>query len=361
MNKQYSYPMKKQFSIFIFLLLIPFFGYSSESDFNYSKQKNINKAYYVNSNATLAIENSYGNISVTTWNQDKIELDISIKVSGDNENWVNQRINDIDIDIIALKGMVTAKTVFGNSSSKNQGRNNSFEINFTLKIPKNGSVKLNNKYGNISTSDIFADADIKCKYGKINLGNLVGNTAIQMDYCSNSSITSLKNGVINAKYSNLKINEVGKLDLISDYTDIEINNSEAIKYNSKYGKIRLKNVKKLDASGNYLTIRIGEVFDNLKLNTKYSSLTIETLNAKANNITINSGYTGISIGYDNNFAFDFNIILKYANFNFSNDLEILSKEEVSNSKKYSGFYKNKGINSLNIISDYGNVSLKNNN
>ena len=166
MNKQYSYPMKKQFSIFIFLLLIPFFGYSSESDFNYSKQKNINKAYYVNSNATLAIENSYGNISVTTWNQDKIELDISIKVSGDNENWVNQRINDIDIDIIALKGMVTAKTVFGNSSSKNQGRNNSFEINFTLKIPKNGSVKLNNKYGNISTSDIFADADIKCKYGK---------------------------------------------------------------------------------------------------------------------------------------------------------------------------------------------------
>ena len=353
--------MKKQFRIFIFLLLIPISGYSIENDFNFSKQKKINKAYYVNSNAILAIDNSYGNISVTTWNEDQIALDISIKVSGDNENWVNQRINDINIDIIALKGMITAKTVFGNSTTKNQGRNNSFEINYSLKIPKNGSVKLTNKYGNISTTDIFADADIKCKYGKINLGNLLGSTSIQVDYCSNSSIIALKSGVINAKYSNLKINEVGKLDLISDYTDIEIGDGEVIKYNSKYGKIKLKNVQTLDASGNYLTIRVGEVFGILKLDTKYSSLIIDSINAKANNISITSGYTGISIGYNSNFAFDFNVLLKYANFNYSNDLQVLSKEEVSNSKKYSGFSKNKGINSLNIISDYGNVSLKNNN
>lgn len=361
MNKQYSYHMKKQFKIFIFLVLIPFVGFSNENDFNYSKQKNINKAYYVNSNATLLVDNSYGNVLVTTWNEDKIELDISIKVSGDNENWVNQRINDIDIDITALKGLISAKTVFGNSSSRNQGRNNSFEINYIIKIPKNGSVKLNNKYGNISTSDIFADADIKCMYGKLSLGNLMGSSSVQMKYCSNSSIASLKNGVINAKYSNLKINDVGKLDLISDYTDIEINNSETIKYNSKYGKIRINSVKTLDASGNYLTIKIGEVFNNLKLTTKYSSLNIETLSAKANSININSGYTGISIGYDTNFAFDFNVTLKYANFNYGNELVVTTKEETSFSKKYSGFNNKKGLNNVNIISDYGNVSLKNNN
>lgn len=360
MNNQNRCLMKKQFNILVFFILIPIFGYSIENDFNYSKQKNINKAYYVNSDATLSIENSYGNISVTTWNEDKIELDISIKVSGDNENWVNQRINDIDIEINALKGMISAKTILGNSSSKNQGRNNSFEINYTLKIPKNGSVKLNNKYGNISTADLFALVDINCKYGKITLGKLFSASSIQIDYCSNSSIAFLKYGTVNAKYSNLIIEEVGKLDLISDYTDVEINESDAIKYNSKYGKIKIKNVKTLDASGNYLTIRIGEVYDQLKLNTKYSSLKIDTINAKANRINIVSGYTGINIGYDTNFVFDFSVALKYANFNYGNELEMNSKEEVSNTKKYSGFYKKKGINNLTIISDYGNVSLKNN-
>lgn len=352
--------MKKQCKILILFILIPFFGHAIDNDFLYSKEKNIKKAYYVNPDAILSIDNSYGTISVTTWNEDKIELDISIKVSGDNENWVIQRIETIAVDIVALKGMISAKTILGNSSYKGQGKNNSFEINYTLKIPKNGSVKLNNKYGNISTSDLFAEADIKCKYGKVTLGRLSGNSSIQMEYCSNSSIVFLKNGIITAKYSNLKIGETTKLDLISDYTDIEIEQSDAIKYNSKYGKIRIQNVKTLDASGNYLTIKIGEVFDYLKLNTKYSSLAVQSINAKANSVTVVAGYTGINIGYHNNFAFDFNVLLKYANFKYDSDLEIDSKEEASNSKKYSGFNKKKGLNNLNIISDYGNVTLTKN-
>ena len=352
--------MKKQCKILILFILIPFFGHAIDNDFLHSKEKNIKKAYYVNPDAILSIDNSYGTISVTTWNEDKIELDISIKVSGDNENWVNQRIETIAVDIVALKGMISAKTILGNSSYKGQGKNNSFEINYTLKIPKNGSVKLNNKYGNISTSDLFAEADIKCKYGKITLGRLSGNSSIQMEYCSNSSIVFLKNGMVTAKYSNLKIGETTKLDLISDYTDIEIEQSDAIKYNSKYGKIRIQNVKTLDASGNYLTIKIGEVFDYLKLNTKYSSLAVQSINAKANSVTVVAGYTGINIGYQTNFAFDFNVLLKYATFKYDSDLEIDSKEEVSNSKKYSGFHKKKGLNNLNIISDYGNVTLTKN-
>lgn len=352
--------MKKQCKILILFILIPFLGHAIDNDFLHLKEKNIKKAYYVNPNATLSIDNSYGTISVTTWNEDKIELDISIKVSGDNENWVNQRIETIAVDIVALKGMISAKTILGNSNYKAHGKNNNFEINYTLKIPKNGSVKLNNKYGNISTSDLYAEADIKCKYGKVILGRLSGNSTLEMEYCSNSSIAFLKNGMVTAKYSNLKIGETTKLDLISDYTDIEIEQSDAIKYNSKYGKIRIQNVKTLDASGNYLTIKIGEVFDYLKLNTKYSSLAIQSINAKANSVTVVAGYTGINIGYHTNFAFDFNVLLKYANFKYDSDLEIDSKEEVSNSKKYSGFYKKKGLNNLNIISDYGNVTLTRN-
>ena len=352
--------MKKQCKILILFILIPFLGHAIDNDFLHLKEKNIKKAYYVNPNATLSIDNSYGTISVTTWNEDKIEFDISIKVSGDNENWVNQRIETIAVDIVALKGMISAKTILGNSNYKAHGKNNNFEINYTLKIPKNGSVKLNNKYGNISTSDLYAEADIKCKYGKVILGRLSGNSTLEMEYCSNSSIAFLKNGMVTAKYSNLKIGETTKLDLISDYTDIEIEQSDAIKYNSKYGKIRIQNVKTLDASGNYLTIKIGEVFDYLKLNTKYSSLAIQSINAKANSVTVVAGYTGINIGYHTNFAFDFNVLLKYANFKYDSDLEIDSKEEVSNSKKYNGFHKKKGLNNLNIISDYGNVTLTRN-
>ena len=350
--------MKKQFKLLLLVVLIPFLGFSNDPDYIHTKQKIIKKAYFVNSDAGLYIDNSYGNISVSTWDEDKTELDIVIKVSGDNENWVNQRINDIDVDIIALKGMITAKTILGNSSYKSNGKNNSFQINYTLKIPKNGSVKLHNKYGNINTSDLFGEAEIKCKYGKIALGRLSGNSSnILVEYCSNSTISFLKNVTITAKYSNLKIGEVAKLDLASDYTDVDIQESDVVKYISKYGNIKIQNVKSLDATGNYLTLKVGELSNNLKLSTKYSNVTIGTINAKANTVTIAAGYTGLNIGFDANYAFDFNVTVKYANFKYDNELEINSKEDSNNLKKYSGFYKKKGVNNVSIISDYGNVIL----
>ncbi|MFV8352910.1 hypothetical protein [Flavobacterium sp. XS2P14] len=350
--------MKKQFKIVLLLALIPFLGFSNEPDYIHSKQKIIKKTYFVNSDAGLYIDNSYGTISVSTWDEDKTELDIVIKVSGDNENWVNQRLTDINIDIIALKGLITAKTILGNSSYKSNGKNNSFQINYTLKIPRNGSVKLHNKYGNINTADLFTEAEIKCKYGKIALGRLSGNSNnVLVEYCSNSTISYLKNANIVAKYSNLKIGEVIKLDLTSDYTDIEIQESDAIKYSSQYGTIKIQNVKSLDASGNYLTLKIGELSNTLKLSTKYSNVTIGTISAKANSIAIAAGYTRLNIGFDANFAFDFNVSVKYASFKHDNELEIDSKEDSNNLKKYSGFYKKKGVNNITIMSDYGNVTL----
>lgn len=349
--------MKKQYKIFLLLFLIPFLGFCND-DFSYSKQKKINKAYLVNSDAGINIDNSYGNIFVTTWNEDKIEIEVLIKVSGDSEKWVNQKLDAIDVNFIALKSMITAKTIFENSISRNNGRNNSFEINYTIKIPKNGSVTLNNKYGNIIATDLFSSTDINCKYGKINLANLNGNSnKIQIGYCSKSTIEFLKNGSVTSKYSGLRMERVSKMDLISDYSDIEIVESSDVKYNSKYGSIKIDKVNSLDANGNYLTIDIGSVFNQLKLNTKYSNVSINAVQPKANNITIAAGYTGVNIGFQANYSFDFNVTVKYADFKYDNELNVNSKEETNYTKTISGFYKKKGENRITVTSDYGNVKL----
>jgi hypothetical protein len=350
--------MKKQFKILLaFIFLIPLLGFSND-DFNYSKQKTISKAYIVNSDAGINIDNSYGNIFVTTWNEDKIEIIVQIKVSGDSEKWVNQKLDAIDVNFTGLKNMVTAKTIFENNFSNKSGRNNNFEINYTIKIPKNGTVALNNKYGNISTADLFSTTDINCKYGNINLANLNGNSnKIQIGYCSKSTIESFKNGNITAKYSGLKIDRTAKIDLISDYSEIEITEGHDVKYNSKYGSVKIDKVNSLDANGNYLKIDIGSISNKLKLYTKYSTVSIDAIQPKANNVTIAAGYSGVDIGFQSNYIFDFDVTVKYADFKYDNELSVNSKEENNNTKRISGFYKKKGGNKITVTSDYGNVKL----
>lgn len=232
--------MKKHYNILILFILIPFLGFSNDDTF-ISKEKNIKKTFIVNSNAGIDIENKYGNITVSTWDENKIDLDITIKVSGGNENWVNERLSSIDVDINALKSMVTAITNIGNSSLKSRGSSNSFEINYVIKIPKNGTVKLNNKYGNITTLNLESTTDIACKYGKIILGKLNGDSnRIEIGYSQNSSIDYIKNGNIEARYSGIKINESGNLNVDANYTDVSLLEGQNIKCKGNYGSFKFQ-------------------------------------------------------------------------------------------------------------------------
>lgn len=349
--------MKKHYNILILLFILPFLGFAND-DAYISKQKVVKKTYIVNSDAGIDIDNKYGNISVTTWNEDKIDIEVNIKVSGNNEDWVNEKLNSIDITITALKSMVSASTNIGKSSLKSRGSSNSFEINYTIKIPKNGTVKLNNRYGNITTGDLAATADIFCKYGKINLGRLNGDAnTVHIEYCKNSNIEHIKDGNIEARYSNLKINDAGKISLNTSYTDITMGESQILKYACNYGTFKFQKAGSVSGAGNYLNVSIDEILNNLNVSLNYGNLTIGAINQNANNLTVNAGYSDVSMKYDSNYAFDFDISTRYSGIKTDSSMQIAINEEKSNSKKVSGFYKKKNQNKVVLTSNYGNITL----
>lgn len=349
--------MKKHYNILILFILIPFLGFSNDDAF-ISKEKNIKKTFIVNSNAGIDIDNKYGNITVSTWDENKIDLDITIKVSGGNENWVNEKLNSIDVDINALKSMVTAITNMGNSSLKSRGSSNSFEINYVIKIPKNGTVKLNNKYGNITTITLESTTDITCKYGKIILGKLNGDSnRIEIGYSQNSSIDYIKNGNIEARYSGIKINESGNLNIDANYTDVSLLEGQNIKCKGNYGSFKFQKINSLIGSSNYVTISVAEILNSLSVDATYSKINVDSMSEKSKNVNINTGYTNISLGYDANYSFDFDINTRYGSIKNDSSLEVLVSEIKSNTKRISGYNKKKGQNKVIINSSYGNVIL----
>ncbi|QSB25005.1 hypothetical protein [Flavobacterium sp. CLA17] len=349
--------MKKHYNLLILFILIPFLGFANDDTF-ISKQKTIKKTYIVNSNAGIDIDNRYGNISVSTWDEDKIDLDITIKVTGGNENWVNERLNSIDVDITALKSMVTAITSTGNSSVKSKGSSNSFEINYVIKIPRNGTVKLSNKYGNIMTGDLASTSEIFCKYGKINLGRLNGNTnSVHIEYCQNSNIEYIKSGNIEARYSGLRIADAGKINLDTNYTDLVVGDSQNIKYDCNYGTFKFQKTASVTGTGDYLTVTIAEISNTLSADLNYSKLNVGIISEKANNINVTSGYSDVSLGYNTNYSFDFDINTKYGSIKSDNSLDVSVNESKNASKRISGYNKKKGQNKVIITSNYGNVTL----
>ena len=69
------------YKVFTLLFILPLFVLAN-NDQNWkgkhTKEKKISKEYNVNSNATLKVDNSYGDLEIVTWNENRIVIDVTI-------------------------------------------------------------------------------------------------------------------------------------------------------------------------------------------------------------------------------------------------------------------------------------------
>ena len=331
----------------------------------YTKEKTIKKEYNVNSDALLSIKNSYGNLNITSWNENRVMIEVHIKTNGDNEEKVQKKLDEITVDFENSNSMVSAKTIFNKGKSNwGWGGNNNvnMQVNYTIKLPIKNSVDLNNDYGSIILDRIDGHAKINCDYGRLEIGELHGrNNDLNFDYTSNSSIGYINSGTIDADYSGFTINKAGNLTINADYTNSSVLKMDNLQYACDYGKIDVEEVNNVTGNGDYITVKLGTVHGKVNLEADYGSIRIAKMAADAGNLDISSDYTGIKIGYDPQYHFDFEIRTSYAGVSGKEDFEINVSTEKSSDKYYKGYHgKANSGKKVSIKSDYGGISFSKN-
>jgi len=357
--------MKKLYNITIALFFIPIALFATEIDkYKYEKSKAIKKEFTVNANALLKINNRYGNVDVTSWDGNKIIIEVKITVSGNDEDKVLKRLAMIDVDFEGSSSLVSAKTVIEKKSSNwswswGKKSNVNYQINYKVKVPVTNSVNLMNDYGSIYLNEIEGDASINCDYGKIIIGDLLSkNNKINIDYCSTSTIGRMNGGTINADYSKFTVEDAAKIGLNADYTTSVFENITALDYNCDYGSLKVNKAASVIGNGDYLTTRLGSISKKVAITSDYGSIRIEELQGGFDSVTINGDYCGVKIGVPNA---PFNFMLKLSYGSFKRDdgkFEFIKQIVKSSSKYYEGYFKDQNSNStIKIDSDYGSVTF----
>jgi len=342
--------------LLLLAMLLPGIAMAGGND-NITKERRIAKTYIVNSNAGLEIQNRYGQVYVTTWDENKTSIEILIRVTAKNEETVNDRLSSIDIEFDALKSLIKAKTIIGNFS----GRNVNLEINYTIKIPKNGSVNLDNQYGSIKLGSINGPSVIKCQYGGVYADALNNSdNIVKIEYCGKSLISYMKNGTVRAAYSSFELTRGGNLNINSDYTNVIVGRINDITYNTDYGDMKINDGGKISGNANYSGTRIANLSSQLNLTTNYGNVNVGAINKNAKNIAINATYTNVNVKFDASYAFDFEYHLEYGNLGGSAGLKFTEKKEKETSASYKGYYRNSGENRMYIKAEYGNINLSKN-
>jgi len=351
------------------LFLIPtlMFGFTNP-DWNgaHTKEKTIKKEYTVNSNATLKVDNSYGNVNVLTYSGNRVMIEVTIKTNSNNAEKAQKKLEEITVEFNASSDLVSAKTIFNSNNSKSwwnswsSSNNVNMEVNYVIKLPITNSVDLNNDYGSINVEKLEGRAVINCDYGKITTKELMADdNDITFDYTNNSYFEYIKSGKINADYSDYTVSKAKQLNINADYTKSVIKVAEDVTYSCDYGSFTAENLNNLKGNGDYLTLVVGDVYRNVEINADYGSIKIGKMTANAGNVYIQSNYTGITIGYDPSYHFKFDLDLQYASLRDSDGFEFTKKKVESTDKYYVGYYGNpSSSNNIKINSDYGSVTFK---
>ena len=359
--------MKKSiYKIALLFLLIPLVSFGiGETKPKHEKSRTVKKEYSVNKDATVDINNKYGNVNIVTWNKNSVEITVEITVKGNDLSTVEKKLRNIEIDFNANSDMVSAKTRFEKSSRSwsfwGNSKNTSYKINYTVKMPKSNHVKVNNDYGNIMLNEIDGSANINCDYGKITLGDLNNSeNKINIDYTKGSSINFMKSGYVNADYSKLTIDKTDVVKINSDYSTISVGSANKVTYNSDYGTVKVDDVEDITGNSDYVSIRLGTVRKNLNLKADYGSIKIGELANGFNRAEISGQYAGITIGVKANTSFKFTADLQYARLRYNeNNVDMRKSIEKSSKKYYEGTYGNGSSTSVLMIkSQYGSVNFK---
>ncbi len=359
--------MKTKIQTLLFLLIaVPTMVFANDNcstKGKYSKEKKIKKEYSVNTDARLKIDNSYGNVNVVSWDQNTIVIEVFIKTNGNDEDKVQDKLDEIDVNFSGDATFVSAETTFSKSSRSwwNSWKSNNvnMEVNYKVKVPVTNDVDLSNDYGGISLNKIEGNAKISCDYGKLTIGELLGDgNSLNFDYTKNSTIGYMKSGRITADYSAFILESGGDIELNADYSKSEFGDIVNLNYNCDYGSLYTGTTKDITGRGDYLSAKLGVVQGDVNLNTDYGSIRINELSSSAGDVIIRSDYTGIKIGYDAGYSFSFNISLEYAGLSGDDNFEITKKRIESSDKYYEGFYGSQNSpNNININSEYGGVTF----
>ncbi len=330
----------------------------------YTKEKTLKKEYDVNADALLKVKNSYGNLNLTSWDQNKVVIEVHIKTNGNNEDKVQDRLEEIDVDFQNSASMVSAITRFGDRNN-NWGwkwgkRNNvSVQVNYTIKLPVKNSVSLSNDYGNIYLDRVDGHAKISCDYGKMEIGQLRGrNNELRFDYTSRSTFEYINSAEIMADYSGFTVEKAGDLKVNADYTNAVVRTMGDLNYTSDYGSMEVGEVQSVSGNGDYIGIKLGKVSGSVSITADYGSVKIDEMTASAGDISIRSDYTGIKIGYAPEYYFDFEITTEYAGVSGKDNFEMSISKEKSSERYYKGYHgKANSGNNVSIDSEYGGVSF----
>lgn len=358
----------RYFSVISLLTLFPLLTQGQE----YSEKRTYSKTIRVNREMTLEVNNKYGNIHITPWRTDSLSVRVEVDAFAQNRDRLARMFQGIDIDISETDYLVRAQTDFSQSitmlfeSFKGMTKKiipyeSSIRINYFINAPEYLSMNIINRYGDVYAEDNSGTFTLDLSNGSFKANSLNRVKNLELNFCD-ATINRINSGEINVSFSEMVIGEAQDLTINSISSRFNIARAEIIQTESRRDKFFIGKAGTLRGDSYFTDFRIDELSKELNISTKYGSLNADMIDKSIELVTINSGFTDISLVFDP--VLSYNLDIRHVNAFVvlpQKDSKIEKKAVNEENKEYMTFGRvgrNPGSLKVFIDANRGNIHLK---
>lgn len=354
-------------TILIFLVLTPLVQGQS-----FTEKRTFRKSVSVNRDMTLEVNNKYGTIHITPWKKDSVSVRAEVEANSSSLERLRKMFLGVEVNISETSFLVRAQTEFTENismlfesfkglTSKLIPYESRLEINYFISAPEYLNMRITNRYGNVYMEDNTGSFSLNLSNGSFKANSLNETDEITLTFCD-ATINKMKDGYINASFSEVQIGESRDLSITSISSRFDLKNTGKLGTESKRDKFFIGSVISLRGSSYFTDYRIDELEKEINVVTKYGSLNVDLINKNLELITINSGYSDINLMFDPSISY--NLDIKHVNTFLivpENNSKIEKKTLNEEKKEYMTFGtvgRNPGNIKVMIDATRGNIYLK---
>lgn len=338
------------------MLAIVLLGMGISVKANY--QKNIHKSWPLQQVKALSIDSKFSNIQFISTRDDSVTIDVLIEIENLTGSKAEAIANQIDFYFSISEGTVNARTEFTDRFKSSQN----FKISYTINIPIDRHLNIENKYGDVTLGNLNADGKFNIQYGNIYGRNLKapGAKPIQLELkfgnATFGNIDALDAVIAYAKFSSGNITTA---DLESQYSIIKTDDIQTLQVDSKYDNYALRSIEKVRIESKFTSWNIDLLEKQFEMDTQYGDVKVSKTGMNLENIRIENSYGTLNITIPEGIAYLLNSETYFCDIRFPK--AEISKRIEENNKTFiqATIGKPEGKARVNINSRYGKVNLFN--
>lgn len=210
---------------------------NSDKEYSQSFEEN----FKVSGSSTLELRSDFSTVEILDWNQNEIEVLIKVSVDSKNENAAQNFLDKATVRISKDGNTVSVSTDF---ESNHNWKHGSFDIDITIRAPKDCRLELNHSFGGMTLGSFSGASDIDSEYGSITAKSLGSpNNNLEVSFGS-ANIDRFGGGFLSVEYGSAEIGHLlSECEIENSFSELEIDHLDLqngeIEVDNSYGSITL--------------------------------------------------------------------------------------------------------------------------